>query len=549
MAKRTWLRRIIYFLLIAGIVILGILYFQKNKEKISDIPQENPAKLAEKTFTKKAEVLQFGSWQPDNHRRILGTVQSSSDISIYSDLSGDIAKVFVDIGDNVYKGEIIAKFSRENDISQISYNNAVRSLETAKISTENSVRSAEIALENARNDLEQAKSATNQNNSQIFNVLYSQAKNAETTIANAINWSDRLLDATESYDSDPRGAKVGSNNSILKNDTKNLIRKISRDFSNTDDLPSYQKNDSQISQFANKKMNLLRDTQKIARNMDTLIRGTTSSRSFSEQTKSQLTQEINGIMSQLDGNIISLESAIENSKSGNEQINSTILSAENRVKNAESSLNMAKSSAENQLSNSQNQINLAGKSIQDLNVRAPFEGKISAKFVKDFDRVNPGQKLFSIVSKNSVPEVIAYLSAEETQLLNDLDNIKIELSDGETIPVENVAIAGKLDRTTQKMEAKFSGISDKLLIGSIANILLPINSGSSNLIPISAISFEPDGAEVFVVNTAKKVERRKIQTGKIVSSAVEVLGGLESREILVKYRNRVNAGDLIEIKK
>lgn len=552
MIKKTWLRRIIYFLLIAGIVILAVIFAKNYQDKQSENSAENPAKLTEieKVVAKKVEVLQFGEWQPNNSRRVLGTVQSSSDISIHADLMGDIAKVFVDIGDNVYKGEIIAKFSRENDLAQISYENTLNSLENTRITTENSVRSAEIALENAQNDLAQTIQSTEQNHSQAYTILYSQSRNMDTTISNSLSWADRLLGATKDYDSDPRGGKVGQNNSILKNDTKNLIREISRKVANSRDLETYQRNESQILRFANDKMKSLKDIQKIIRNMDTLIRGTTSSRSFAEATKMQLQGEVEGKSAKIDGSIVSLESAIESAKSGNESINTAVLAAENRVRNAESNLELSQANGRAQISNVENQRNITAKSIQDLNVRAPFDGKISAKFVKDFDRVNPGQKLFSIVSGDSVPEIIAHLSAEETHLLSDLEKLKIELASGETIAVENVAISGKLDSASQKMEVKFSAGEEfrgNLVIGSIANILLPINSESSNLIPISAVSFEPDGAEVFVIESGKIV-RKKVQTGKIISSAVEILGGLESRENLVKYRNRVNAGDLVEIK-
>ena len=579
MTRKTWLRRIIYFLLIAGIVVFGILYYQKvgTGRDLSEQETNPPTPLYQggtirQNPAKSVETIEFGNWQPHKSRRVLGMVQSSSDISIYSKLSGDIAKVFVEIGDNVYQGEIIAKFSRENDLAQISYENTLNSLENTKLTTENSVRAAEIALENARNDLEQTIQSTEQNHSQAYTILYSQARNMDTVISNSLSWADRLLGATKNYDSDPRGGKVGRNNSILKNDTKNLIREISRKVKNSRDLEPYQQNEAQILRFANEKRQILKDLQKIIRNMDTLIRGTSSSLSFPETTKRQLQAEVEGKSAKIDGSIVSLESAIESAKSGNESINTAILAAENRVKNAESNLELAQANARAQVANVENQRNIAAKSIQDLNVRAPFDGKISAKFVNDFDRVNPGQKLFSIVAKDSVPEIVAHLSAEETHLLNDLEKIKIELANGETIAVGKVAISGKLDSASQKMEVKFSPTEEfrgNLTVGSIANILLPINTEESNLIPISAVSFEPDGAEVFVLtntsgspllagegegeaeNPAKntyKIERRKVQTGKIVSSAVEILDGLKSREILVKYRNRVNAGDLVDIK-
>ena len=74
------------------------------------------------------------------------------------------------------------------------------------------------------------------------------------------------------------------------------------------------------------------------------------------------------------------------------------------------------------------------------------------------------------------------------------------------------------------------------------------NSENSQLIPISAISFEPDGAEVFIINDENIVTRQKVTTGKIISNAIEILGGLEINQKIVQYRNRTNSGEEVIIK-
>jgi hypothetical protein len=86
---------------------------------------------------------------------------------------------------------------------------------------------------------------------------------------------------------------------------------------------------------------------------------------------------------------------------------------------------------------------------------------------------------------------------------------------------------------------------NQLSIGSLARIILPAKNGISTLLPISAISFEPDGAELFVVKDGT-VERRKVTTGKIVSDALEVIDGLELFEKIVLYRKQVHAGEAVE---
>ena len=84
-------------------------------------------------------------------------------------------------------------------------------------------------------------------------------------------------------------------------------------------------------------------------------------------------------------------------------------------------------------------------------------------------------------------------------------------------------------------------------MGSFVKILLPIDGTISNLLPISAISFEPGGAEVLVVQDGKG-GRKTVTIGKIISNAVEIEEGLDVGTPVVRYRTRAHAGEKLEIR-
>jgi|GEM_PF-7066498 len=67
----------------------------------------------------------------------------------------------------------------------------------------------------------------------------------------------------------------------------------------------------------------------------------------------------------------------------------------------------------------------------------------------------------------------------------------------------------------------------------------------SNLLPFSAVSFEPDGPEVLVVNKDRIVERKKVIVDRVVVSNIEIVSGIEAGEEIVEFYKRVFPGEKV----
>ena len=108
-----------------------------------------------------------------------------------------------------------------------------------------------------------------------------------------------------------------------------------------------------------------------------------------------------------------------------------------------------------------------------------------------------------------------------------------------------------MDGLTQKINVEFpiDSSEEDLLVGSYVKLLLPIKNGIPNLLPISAVSFEPGGAEVIVIDAENIARRKKVETKKIISDSIEIAGGLEAGEQVVRFRNRVTAGEEVKVMK
>ena len=516
---------------------------------------EKPEETEVKKKIKEIETIVFGEWEPESLREILGTVKRKKETDIMSEVPGTVAKIFVDIGDEVSEGQILAIYKKIDDKTNINYENAVRTLNTTKISANNSIQSAEISLVTAEVELEQVKELESQNFKKAFDELYTRAQNAGVLLNNSIDWVDQFVGVSDQFQTDMYFVQhnVGDNNFVKKQATKNKTEDIILKRRNSNTLSHFNITDATILDFAKEQLEFLIYAKEIVLDMDTLIRETYVYNSFPEQSRAKFISEAENFTSKLNAEILSLETTLEGTKSQDKGINQKIITAENKVKNLEAALELAKSNAENHISTAKNQLFIAQSSKNDLEIKAPFDGKIFAKEISVGNQIKTGQKLFSIANENTSVKIVSFLSQVEAERINNKSEIKIKLPNDKIIISKEKFLSPKLDPMNQKLKAEFIIEKDNfpadIVNGTFVKILVPIQNGHKNLLPISAVSFEPDGNEILWINKENKTVRKKISTGEIFYDAITILENLDSGTRIVKYRNHAYAGEKISIKK
>ena len=524
------------------LVFLGFVYFQNSgseNEKLEEVISSP---------TKQVDVITFGEWDPDENREVLATIESDQEVDILAEVSGTIDKVLVDIGDDVVEGHVLARYKKSSDPTQINYENALRNLSTTKLSAENLIKQSEINLDSAISEYKQIRLSEEQNKRKAFERLKTQSKNSEILITNYLNWIDRLFGVSNTYryesvsDREGIGAqdKVGKQN--VKNETEKLV--YSKSSLLKDLLPDA--GDGEIFQYAENRLVFLSDTKSLAVLFDDLLHRTKVTSSFSQTQLDSLKSQSSVFLDKLNAEILNLESTIELTKTEQRRINLSLVSAENRIENTEANVELSKSNAQAQISGAQNQYYLAQSSQNDLEIRAPFHGKIVKKFISSQQQVSSGKPIFSLLNQAASLKVVAYLESEELQKVQEKGISKILLEDGREIESSHEISSIRIDPMTQKVRVEFYiDKQDRLLVGQLVKVLLPVNGTKDNLLPLSAFSFEPTGTEVLVVNQDGVVERRKTRIGETVSNTVEVLEGLESGDKIVQHRNRVFSGERV----
>lgn len=535
----TWKNAEILAIVLLVAVILPRVF--SRSEEIQIEPEER---------IKVTEVIEFGKWYPTSSREILATIQSSGDIKILAEATGTIDEVLVDIGDEVEKGDLLASFRKKDDTTQTTYENAIRSLNTAKLSADNSIRSAEITLKTSEQSLSQTRLQEEQEYNQAFEKLRTMTVNSETDAFNVLDWADLVFGISPSfrneYDSDR--ADLGKTNKVKKQETRNLTEDLLRERKKLPTMPP-RKLEADYLLFAQSRLEFLQKVQVIVRNLDDLIRKTPLDSSFSLADRDSYITIIESFSADIDASILALDNQLQTAKTQGQSRDITILTAENLVENNRSALELAKAKAKADIATAQNTLNSAYTTQKDLEIKAPFGGKITEKEISRFSQVKAGDKLFSLVSGSKTPKVVAYVTADELERISSKGHVDIKLPKGSVFTVNNVNMSFKTDSDTQKIKIEFplEEFPEGVLVGSFVKVLLPSKNGSVLILPISALSFEPDGAEILILNKEGLAERRKIIYGKIVGDSVEVLAGLDKGTQVIEYRTHVHAGERINV--
>ena len=184
--------------------------------------------------------------------------------------------------------------------------------------------------------------------------------------------------------------------------------------------------------------------------------------------------------------------------------------------------------------------------IAKKSIRAPFTGRLGIRLVQLGQILRDGE---SVVTLQTVDPIYTNFALPQ-QFLASLkvgENVRLttDASPGETFPGKITAIAPEIDAVTRnvRIQATFANPAAKLrsgMFGSVA-VLLP-STGSSLVIPSTAILHAPYGDSVFVITEGKNaktgvaektIRQQFIRVGTARGDFVTVVAGLKPGEWVV----------------
>ena len=184
-----------------------------------------------------------------------------------------------------------------------------------------------------------------------------------------------------------------------------------------------------------------------------------------------------------------------------------------------------------------------------LTLRAPVSGPVLARYVRPGDLpsgASAGQPLFRI-ARDGLIEIDAEVPESDLAKLKPGQSAEVTLPDGGHVIGKVRLISPEVDQTTKLGRARILlPVRPDLRPGGYAYARLPDIRSNGLVAPDKAVSYDADGAAVFVVDPGNHVHRIPVRTGDRAGGFVQLLQGPPAgSRVLVTGSSFVLDGDKV----
>lgn len=210
------------------------------------------------------------------------------------------------------------------------------------------------------------------------------------------------------------------------------------------------------------------------------------------------------------------------------------VASRSQLDQAETELQLAKA----RLDGARAHLGVAERALRDANVRAPFAGLVSERDVQVGEFVQAGSPLFELVALDPI-EVEFHLAERDSGRVSVGNRVRLTVAPypDERFEARVELVSPKIDPRTRtlRVKAELPNPEDRLRPGLFARVDLGIAVRQGVLmVPEEAVLYRADGAIVFRLVEGDVAERRVVETGAHHGGAVEVVRGLEARDVVVR---------------
>lgn len=170
-----------------------------------------------------------------------------------------------------------------------------------------------------------------------------------------------------------------------------------------------------------------------------------------------------------------------------------------------------------------------------INLRAPFSGVVTNKFIKEGDMAKPGVPLVEVESPGRY-QVLAMVPESEINNINTTEKVKVQLK---TLGAEIRGVVSEVSTSSKNTGGQFlvkillDQTDHDVLSGMYATVLFPLKRSpdqSQIMIPSMAIVEQGQLKGVYTLSKDNKALLRWLRLGRSYGDSVEVLSGLTTDE-------------------
>lgn len=173
----------------------------------------------------------------------------------------------------------------------------------------------------------------------------------------------------------------------------------------------------------------------------------------------------------------------------------------------------------------------ASKQLSYTEVRAPYAGIVTERFVELGESVQPGQPLISGLSLEHL-RVITDLPQRYAQYVRDNRGAEVITDDGRALGIASMTFYPYADEAshTFRLRLNLTDPNGTLFPGMLVTVRVAVGEKSALLIPSSAVLIRGELRAVYVKNEQGQAQLRQVRLGRQHNGEVEILAGLNAGE-------------------
>lgn len=241
---------------------------------------------------------------------------------------------------------------------------------------------------------------------------------------------------------------------------------------------------------------------------------------------------------------LSLNNAEAQVKSAESQLANSIASLDNSKRNRDVQLQ----SIQARIDDLQGDLQLQQLNIDDLTIKAPFDGTILTKDVEEGDELSQNQAIAELADLSRV-KITFQVSETEKELFEKGQFVVIN----QKYPAKIIKIQPRVDPETRKyeIEVHLENSQSKFLPETLVDVTTSyIALEDTIFVPLNAVQIKQDGKQVFVVDQNNVATIQPVTTGKVANNMVEIIDGLTPGDHIVTTGFKLlKTGMKVEIQK
>ena len=172
----------------------------------------------------------------------------------------------------------------------------------------------------------------------------------------------------------------------------------------------------------------------------------------------------------------------------------------------------------------------AQKQLSYTQVRAPYAGIVTERFVELGESVQPGQPLMSGLSLEQL-RVVTELPQQYAQYVRNQRDAEIVTDDGRELSIASMTFYPYADAQshTFRLRLNLTDPEGALFPGTLVKVNVSVGERDALLVPSSAVLVRGELRAVYVV-TDGKPQLRQVKVGQAHDDQVEILAGLATGE-------------------